>query len=374
MATETVDRERALVGRIALLDADPVRREAVSLGVVDALLERDGETLAAALDALRDARARAEDDRELAGWLDSAIGFAHWGLERVPSTAPVAHGTQAHDFLRALDRAPQQASADLGRRLQIDETQVSRAGRRLHESGLVTRSKVGRQVFWKLSPRGRQALDDAPPPARSPNADFWQEALRRGFESDPGDVNPTRRRILECALELHQTKGIDATALEDIAAEAGVPLETVEALFPTLDDLTRGCGAHFMERLELPPEDRAGAIFIGATSSDARIHRLVETLFAAYERGAAGITAGRNERHVASAVNESVDELDHTLEALVTEALRPLHPDNASVASVRALTDVEVWRTLRDQGATPESAITLATAAVERWLKTRPPG
>src|SRR5687768_5682709 len=101
MATETVDRGRALVGRIARLDADAARREAVSLGVVDALLERDGETLAAALDALRDARARADGDQELAGWLDAAIAFAHWGLERVPSNAAVAHGTQAHDFLRA---------------------------------------------------------------------------------------------------------------------------------------------------------------------------------------------------------------------------------------------------------------------------------
>ena len=374
MATETVDRERALVERIARLSADPARREAVSLGVVDALLERDGETLAAAVDALRDARARAEDDPELAGWLDAAIAFAHWGLERVPSHAAVAHGTRAHDFLSALADTPQLGSAELGSLLQIDETQVSRTGRRLHESGLVTRSKVGRQVFWKLTPRGRRALDQAPAPKRSPNADFWQEALRRGFESDPGDVDPTRKRIIESALELHQTKGIQATTPEDIAAMAGVPIETVESLFPTLNDLTRGCGEHFMESLKLPPENRAGTVFVGARSKDERIHRLVETLFAAYERGSEGMTAARNERGVAPAVDESVEELNHTLEALVTEALRPLHPDTASVASVRALTDVEVWRTLRDQGATPESAVDLASAAVERWLKTRPSG
>ena len=62
MATPTVDNPRAhaLLPRIAKLDAEPARLEAVALGLVDALLEGDDETLAAALHALRDARARAE--------------------------------------------------------------------------------------------------------------------------------------------------------------------------------------------------------------------------------------------------------------------------------------------------------------------------
>src|SRR3954470_10593538 len=202
MVMATVTRAEALVPRIARLDSDPARREAVVLGLVDSLLERDGETLGAALDGLRDARARADGDRELVGWLDAAIAFAHWGLERVPSrAAAVAQGTQAHDFLRVLDGSPQLGSAELRRLLEIDETQVSRTGRRLLESGLATRRKVGREVFWQLTPRGRRALEEAPAPPRSPNSDFWQEALRRGFEAASGDqpgapreVDPTRER------------------------------------------------------------------------------------------------------------------------------------------------------------------------------------
>ena len=56
MATPTVTQSRArpLVQRIATVDAEQPRREAVALGLVDALLEGDGETLAVALDALRD--------------------------------------------------------------------------------------------------------------------------------------------------------------------------------------------------------------------------------------------------------------------------------------------------------------------------------
>src|SRR4051794_8430978 len=227
MVMATVTRAEALVPRIARLDSDPARREAVVLGLVDSLLERDGETLGAALDGLRDARARADGDRELVGWLDAAIAFAHWGLERVPSQAAVAPGTQAHDFLTALQGSPQLGSAELRRLLEVDETQVSRTGRRLLESGLVTRHKAGRQVFWQLSPRGRQALEQASTAKPSRGSEFWQEALRRGSEAASGDepgerreVDPMRERIIENTLELHTAQGIQATTRSQVAAKA----------------------------------------------------------------------------------------------------------------------------------------------------------
>jgi AcrR family transcriptional regulator len=367
----TVDRADALVGRIARLGPEPARREAVALGLVDALLERDHDTLAAALQALRDARA--DGDPELIGWLDAAIAFAHWGLERVPSQAAVARGTRAHEFLTALDGSPRVGSTELRRLLEIDETQVSRTGRRLLESGLVMRRKVGRQAYWELTPRGGRALEEAP--KRSSDSEFWQEALRRGFDTvygdepgEPREVDPTRERIIASALELHVSQGIQATTLADIAERAGAPIETLEALFPTLDDLARSCGRHLMESLRLPPQDRAPEVFAGAASGHDRIHRLVETLFGAYERGGEGITAGRRERRDLPVVDESMQELEHTFDALVVEAVRPRRAD---IASLRALTDLEVWRSLRHQGATPAAAVDEASAAVERWLAAR---
>ena len=323
--------------------------------------------------------ARADGDQELVGWLDAAIAVAHWGLERVPSSPAVAQGTQAHDFLRVLGGSPQLGSAELRRLLETDETQVSRTGRRLLESGLVTRRKVGRQVFWQLAPRGQHALADAPARERSSNAEFWQEAIRRGFKAASGDepgarreVDPTRERIIESSLELHQTRGIQATTWPEIAERAGVPVQTVEAMFPTLDDLTRSCGAHAMESLQFPPADLAPEVFTDASSQNDRIHRMVETFFGAYERGGDGIAVARREREDVPAVGESMEELDNSFDALVIEALRPLGPDSSSVASLRALTDLEVWRTLRHQGAKPEAAVEQASATVERWLEARP--
>jgi AcrR family transcriptional regulator len=380
MATRTVadSRKSALAPRIEALDGEPGRRDAVALGLVDALLEADAETLAATLPVLRDRRARADGDHELVGWLDAAIAFTHWGLERSSPPAAVARGTQAHDFLQALDGSPSVGSSDLRRLLDVDETQVSRTGRRLLEGGLVTRRKLGRQVFWQLTPRGSRALEEAPAARRSPASGFWREALQRGFEAAGGDepgprreVDPTRERIIENTLELHARRGIQATTWEEIAAKSGYPVETVKELFPTQDELVRSCAAHFMERLQLPPADRAPEVFVGASSATERIRRLVETFFGAYERGADGIAVGRRERSDLRAVDESLSELDDSLDALVAEALGPERPDSSSIASVRALTDLEVWRTLRDQGATPEAAVDEASSTVERWLEAR---
>ena len=396
-------RARALTRRIAELGVAPpagdARLEALALGLVDALLEADEATLRAALEALRDARGRAlvaepepgpELDR-LLGWLAGTIAVAHWALERLTpesTLAAVAPGSQAHSFLQALENSPRVGSPQLRQLLETDETQVSRTGRRLLEGGLVSRRKVGRQVFWELTPRGRRALELAPagspapsPPADSgrPGASFWMEAIRRGFAGAAGDepgerreVDPTRERIVESTLALHHEVGVQATTWPQIASRAGVPVETVEAYFPTLDDLIMGCGQHFLESLRLPPPERAAEIFEGAASEQQRVRRLVDTIFGAYEREAAGLEGGRRERAQLPLLDQSLEQLDVSLDALVAEALRPRRPDPSSIASVRALTDVTMWRALRDQGASPAASVEQASAVVEQWLEARP--
>jgi AcrR family transcriptional regulator len=395
-------RARALTRRIAELgrvrSVDDARLEALALGLVDALVEADETTLQTALQALRDARGRVlaaepEPEREpLLGWLAGTIAIAQWGLERLTPESTldaVAAGSQAHSFLRALERTPQVGSAELRQLLETDETQVSRTGRRLLETGLVSRRKVGRQAFWELTPRGRRALEAAPAgsPAPSRQADsgragasFWMEAIRRGFEGAAGDepgrgrreVDPTRERIVECALALHTERGIQATTWPQIATRAGVPVETVEGYFPTRDDLVKGCGAHFLETLRLPPPERAAEIFRGAASEHERVRRLVDTIFGTYERGAAGIEGARRERAKVPLVDESLEQVDVSLDALVLEALRPQHADASSIASVRALTDLTMWQALRDQGASQSGTVKQASTVVERWLEAQP--
>jgi AcrR family transcriptional regulator len=402
MAVRTVENPRAsaLTRRIAELalapPPDDARLDALALGLVDALLEADETTLRTALQALRDARARAlaaepeagSERERLLGWLAGMIAAAHWALERLTpesTLAGVAQGTQAYSFLQALDRSAHLGSAELRQLLETDDTQVSRTGRRLLEGGLVSRRKVGRYVFWELTPRGRRALEQAPagsiPSSPHAGASFWMEAIRRGFEGAGGDepderrdVDPTRERIVLSALALHNEQGIQPTTWPQIAGRAGVPVETVEAYFPTLDDLIVGCGQHFLENLRLPPPERAAEIFEGAATEPERVRRLVDTVFGAYEREGEGVETGRRERAELRLVDEALEQVDVSLEVLVAEALRPRRPDPSSITSVRALTDVTMWRALRDQGASPAASVQQASAAVERWLEARPAG
>jgi AcrR family transcriptional regulator/DNA-binding transcriptional ArsR family regulator len=395
-------RAGALTRRIAELGgtrpADDARLEALALGLVDALLEADASTLRPTLEALRDARGRAlgaepAPERErLLGWLAGMIALAHWSLERLMpdfTSAGVAEGTHAHSFLRALESSPHIGSAQLRQLLERDETEVSRTGRRLLESGLVSRRKVGRHVFWELTPRGRRALDLARggSPAPSPHPDgaragasFWMDAIRRGFEEAAGDepsrerpdIDPLRQRIVESALALHAELGIQATTWPQIASRADVPVETVEAYFPKLDDLIMGCGQHFLQSLKVPPPERAAEIFGGAPSQPERVQRLVDTLFGAYEREGPGLEGARRERIQLPLLDEALEQLDLSLDALVAEALKPRRADTSSIASVRALTDVTMWRTLRNQGVSPAASVEQASVAVERWLEALP--
>jgi AcrR family transcriptional regulator len=378
-------RAEALTLRIEGLarsaEASDTSIDAVALGVVDALLDDDGMTLRAALRGLRDARVRALDagDASLAGALDALIATAHWGVERLPEAAPVARGTRAWSFLEALSQSDPLGSSELRERLGTDETQVSRTGRQLLEAGLVSRSRTGRHVSWRLTPRGRHAIDTAEePPARERGeSSFWMEAIRRGFEGAGGDmpgerrtVDPTYERIVERTLELHTMDGIAEASWDEIAARAGVPVETVHAYFPTLDDMIRGCGQHMIERLRVPPPERAAEVFAGAATQPERVRRLVDTIFDVYEREAPQLERGLIDRATLPLVDDAIATVDVAIDALVGEALERTC-DERTVASVRALTDLTVWRALRDRGTSAEASAEQTAAVVESWLEGR---
>ena len=262
--------------------------------------------LRVALEALREARARAvalaggKRDSCSAG-SPATIAFSHWGLERLGPEATlseIAEGTHAWRFIRALERSPRLGSGELRELLEVDETEISRTGRRLLEAGLVRRSKVGRQVLWELTPRGQRILRATPAPeprsaGRPPDAkpggvgaDFWMAAIRQGFEGAAGDepatgrrsVDPTRERIVDTRWRSTRRREFARRASSEIAAKAGVPVETIESYFPTVDDLVKGCGQHVLTSLRLPPPERAAEIFAGASSelrrrADAHLRR-----------------------------------------------------------------------------------------------------
>ncbi len=66
----------------------------------------------------------------------------------------------------------------------------------------------------------------------------------------------TRRRIVDAAIELHQTIGPTATTISEIAQRAGVGRVTVYRHFPDEPTLARACSGQYFERHPAPdPEE-----------------------------------------------------------------------------------------------------------------------
>ena len=323
--------------------------DALALELVDAILAGDTEALRAKLGQLRSARTDA---------VTGLISTAQWALERLPSSEPVAHGTQMWRFLSEL-RERSLGSSELRVLLGVDETQVSRTGRRLLDAGLVRRRKVGRSVSWELTPRGREALESAAATPRrraatepgAPGADveWWREVIRNAWRApghDSGD--PVTDRILDAAYHLHNEKGVLETTWQDIAASAGVPVAEVDTRFPTIEDLVPACGGLSLSKVQLPPPERAAELF-EAQDREERLRTLVTTLFDMYERGATDLRVMRRESERLPMVAHARAAAEEARDALIAAALAP-DDDAGSVALVRSLTELGSWEGFRAAG------------------------
>jgi AcrR family transcriptional regulator len=129
----------------------------------------------------------------------------------------------------------------------------------------------------------------------------------------------TRSRIIEAAIELHQTIGPAATTVTDVAERAGVGRVTVYRHFPDEPALARACSGLYFERHPFPdpkswqtiedPVERlraalretydyheATASMIGHVLADARDHPVMSPYHAHWERAVDVLAAPFRER------------------------------------------------------------------------------
>ena len=160
-----------------------------TVDLVDAILEADATALEQATDPLRDVLADLPaangHAREARGWLLALLAMTRSALQRMPAAEELAlaRNTHAWGFLTALAEAPARTGAEVRERLGTSESQLSRVGRGLLGRGLVVQRRLGREVLWELTPRGRQLLREAAPAgAARPSGD----AIRHVLPDDRG--------------------------------------------------------------------------------------------------------------------------------------------------------------------------------------------
>jgi DNA-binding MarR family transcriptional regulator len=137
---------------------------------VDALVEGDTSLLETMREGLR---------RRLGAWMSGAerrpddpvsslsgvLRVIEASAQRLSASqlpAALGPGTYAHQVLQAIAQDPGVSNTELRERLGLDETEVSRTGRRLREAGVATRRRFGRVNSWTLSPAGERLLEAMP--------------------------------------------------------------------------------------------------------------------------------------------------------------------------------------------------------------------
>ena len=166
-----------------------------------------------------------------------------------------------------------------------------------------------------------------------------------------------RQRIVDAAIELHQTIGPNATSMAEIAQTAKVSRVTVYRHFADMELLARACSGHYFATH--PPPDPARWAAIG----DPR-ERLNAGLKEAY--GYHRATEAMMSRVLADARDHPVMGPYHALWRTAADVLaRPFKLQRSANDELRStiwlMLSFDAWRLMvRDQGLTDERALALA--------------
>jgi AcrR family transcriptional regulator len=194
---------------------------------------------------------------------------------------------------------------------------------------------------------------------RSANSGTRKYELKRRAEQQ----DETRRRIVEAAVDLHQTIGLAATTVSAIAERAGVQRLTVYRHFPDPQSIYAACARHFFATTP-PPDPGAWAAISDPVQ---RLAAALTGTYAWYERAEAMLASVTRDA-------ELLPEFVGGAYAALLERLRqPLlagwpagtHHRLVAAATGHAL-HFRTWRSLvRVQGLTTREAVTLMARLVE---------
>lgn len=178
----------------------------------------------------------------------------------------------------------------------------------------------------------------------------------------------TRDRILDAALALFwEAPDVEAT-LDAVAARAGVTVQTVIRHFGGRDGVMAAAAQREAARVAAERDPAAAA-------GDPR--RAITDLVAHYERVGAGVLRmlADERRNPALAAVAAQGRAFHRdwVSAVFIDALADLDPDERRRrhAELAALTDVYVWKLLRDAGLTPGEVTDSVLAMTERMRGSR---
>jgi AcrR family transcriptional regulator len=174
----------------------------------------------------------------------------------------------------------------------------------------------------------------------------------------------TREKILGAAQSLFMERWLDEISLRDIAARAGVALQTVVRHFGTRDALMEALSKQRQEQAE-------GQRF---TTPVGDVKAAVATIVALMEDAGPGVLRGLAQEDRIPGLHAAMDRGRATHRRWVETVFEPLLPQSSATRSRRlaqlvALTDVYTWKLLRlDQGLSRGATELALIEMIERLL------
>jgi AcrR family transcriptional regulator len=167
----------------------------------------------------------------------------------------------------------------------------------------------------------------------------------------------TRQRIIDAAIELHQTIGPRATGVTDVAERAGVGRVTVYRHFPDEPALARACSGQYFERHPAPDPE----LWLAIPDPLERLRDGLTEIYAYHRATEAMMTHVLSDARDHEVMGPYHAHWRHATDVLLKPWPARGRPRRLLRAAIALGVSFDTWRSLtRDSGLSDEQAIELA--------------
>jgi AcrR family transcriptional regulator len=177
-------------------------------------------------------------------------------------------------------------------------------------------------------------------------------------------VDKTRGRIIDAAIELYSRVGISAATMRDIGIRADVAPGTLRNHFPTRDELDRAMVERMTSEIPLPDAQ----IFDGAATLEERLGRLIYAGGVFMEQARRLYRMWQREPMLTPPWSEKGAEYGARWDELMRMALGRLADDEEAMTVLRAVIHPEFFDSIRAGMRSRDEAAALITAVSIPWF------
>jgi AcrR family transcriptional regulator len=177
-------------------------------------------------------------------------------------------------------------------------------------------------------------------------------------------VDKTRGRIIDAAIELYSRVGISAATMRDIGIRADVAPGTLRNHFPTRDELDRAMVERMTSEIPLPDTP----IFDGAATLEERLGRLIYAGGVFMEQARRLYRMWQREPMLTPPWSEKGAEYGARWDELMRMALGRLADDEEAMTVLRAVIHPEFFDSIRAGMRSRDEAAALITAVSIPWF------